>query len=364
MNLNHKPAKTANRMDLRGRMPHRVALLLAAIVFPLIWLGGLVTTYDAGMAVPDWPGTYGYNMFLYPIETWLFGPFDLLVEHGHRLLASLAGSVAIGLVWVTRRVESRAWVKRFAVGLLLLVILQGALGGFRVLFDARVIAKIHGCVGPAVFTAVVAFCVVTSRWWLQAAFRENRSGQSAIGVGLGRWAGAMLTLCFAQLVLGALIRHVSVDASPASFVMLVALHVTVACLIVLGTVIHWIRTRSSKYRGLGIKFSANAVAVLVLVQFSVGLGTWVVKYGWPAWHADSSFAATYIIGEKSFFQMNLVTLHVAVGSLILGFWMVQTLRCLRLNRVFQRAKAVQHVETAGAQSMQPPSRVQEPVVST
>ena len=66
---------------LPSRLPHRVGAVLAMVVFPLIWVGGLVTTYDAGMAVPDWPGTYGYNMSLYPIETWLFGPFDLLVEH-------------------------------------------------------------------------------------------------------------------------------------------------------------------------------------------------------------------------------------------------------------------------------------------
>ena len=65
-----------------SQIPYRIALLLTAVVFPLIWVGGLVTTTDAGMAVPDWPNTYGYNMFSYPIESWLFGPFDLMVEHG------------------------------------------------------------------------------------------------------------------------------------------------------------------------------------------------------------------------------------------------------------------------------------------
>jgi cytochrome c oxidase assembly protein subunit 15 len=64
---------------------HRLTVLIVCLVWPLIWVGGLVTTYDAGMSVPDWPGTYGYNLFLYPYETWLFGPFDLFIEHGHRL---------------------------------------------------------------------------------------------------------------------------------------------------------------------------------------------------------------------------------------------------------------------------------------
>ena len=58
-----------------------MAFLLSAVVFPLIWVGGLVTTYDAGMAVPDWPNTYGYNMFLYPVYDWFFGPWDLFVSN-------------------------------------------------------------------------------------------------------------------------------------------------------------------------------------------------------------------------------------------------------------------------------------------
>ena len=58
--------------------PMRVAKLITFLTFPLIWVGGLVTSTDAGMAVPDWPTTYGYNMFLYPWETWLLGPWDVL----------------------------------------------------------------------------------------------------------------------------------------------------------------------------------------------------------------------------------------------------------------------------------------------
>ena len=80
--------------------PHRWAVVLACATFPLVWVGGLVTTTDAGMAVPDWPSTFGYNMFLYPWQSWLAGPWDLFVEHGHRLLASSVGLMTIGLVIV------------------------------------------------------------------------------------------------------------------------------------------------------------------------------------------------------------------------------------------------------------------------
>ena len=78
--------------------PHRWAVGVACATFPLIWVGGLVTTYDAGMAVPDWPSTFGYNLFLYPWTTWFFGPWDLFIEHGHRLLGALVGLLTIGLL--------------------------------------------------------------------------------------------------------------------------------------------------------------------------------------------------------------------------------------------------------------------------
>ncbi|MEM1304636.1 MAG: COX15/CtaA family protein, partial [Planctomycetota bacterium] len=82
---------------LPGRWTRRLAVLLCGMTFPLICIGGLITTTAAGMSVPDWPGTYGYNMFRYPWQTWLFGPWDLFIEHGHRLLAATVGLVTIGL---------------------------------------------------------------------------------------------------------------------------------------------------------------------------------------------------------------------------------------------------------------------------
>ena len=106
---------------------------LCCATFPLIWVGGLVTTYDAGMAVPDWPSTYGYNLFLYPWTEWLAGPWDLFIEHGHRLLGA-----AVGLL--THRASSSSSgapiagagcaLRRLAA--LALVIVQGVLGGMRV----------------------------------------------------------------------------------------------------------------------------------------------------------------------------------------------------------------------------------------
>src|SRR5438477_1424482 len=131
--------------------PHRLAVALALVTFPLIWVGGLVTTYDAGMAVPDWPGTYGYNLLRYPWQTWLAGPWDLFIEHGHRLLGATAGFIAIALVAVVLITDRRRWLFAASCGALTLVVFQGLLGGARVLLDARLVALLHGCIGPLFF---------------------------------------------------------------------------------------------------------------------------------------------------------------------------------------------------------------------
>src|SRR5258708_9766217 len=91
------------QLAVASRWPHRLAVLLACATAVLLWVGGMVTSMKAGMAVPDWPSTYGYNLFLYPWQTWVYGPWDLFVEHGHRLFASLVGLLTIALmisVWL------------------------------------------------------------------------------------------------------------------------------------------------------------------------------------------------------------------------------------------------------------------------
>lgn len=305
---------------------------MTAIIFPLIWVGNLVTTADAGMAVPDWPNTYGYNLFMYPYREWFFGPWDLFVEHGHRLLAALSGFVAIILVVVTIRSENRRWVRGFAVALLALVVLQGILGGVRVIFDARVLAKVHGCVGPAFFACTVAFCVVTSRWW-QNAIDQRVWPSSPRTI---RWipdvATVLLIASYVQLCLGAFVRHIDDTASPNQFVWLIAAHIVTAILLVIGTLVQFFLTRRSELDAKGLKASINLLSLLIVVQFCLGLGTWVVKWGWPIWFENVDAAANFVITEKSFFQINVVTAHAALGSLILAFWVVHALRTRRLIR--------------------------------
>src|SRR5689334_3772964 len=87
---------------------HRVALLTAAATFPLIFMGGLVTSHGAGMSVPDWPNSYGYNMFAFPISMWKGGIF---FEHTHRLMGSVVGMLSIVLAACAWKMESRRWVR-------------------------------------------------------------------------------------------------------------------------------------------------------------------------------------------------------------------------------------------------------------
>ncbi len=194
--------------------PHRWAVALVCATFPMIWIGGLVTTYGAGMAVPDWPNTYGYNLFLYPWQTWVFGPWKLFIEHGHRLLGTLVGMIS------DRLPGFRLVVPAPPVGALAgrggawrVLSCQGMLGGMRVVLDEVQLAQIHGCVGPAFFAFTVALAVVTSRRWQQA---DSSAAAPAVAK-IERLALIITFLALLQLVLGSQLRHLPAGAGPATF---------------------------------------------------------------------------------------------------------------------------------------------------
>jgi cytochrome c oxidase assembly protein subunit 15 len=305
--------------------PHRLAVALALVTFPLIWVGGLVTTYDAGMAVPDWPGTYGYNLLLYPWQTWVGGPWDLFIEHGHRLLGMTAGLLAIALVAMVLIADRRRWLIAAAACALVLVIVQGVLGGVRVLFDERLVAMVHGCVGPLFFAYLAALIVATSRWWQAAPRMDSPDGQR-----LTRAAWTAAGLAYFQLLLGAVVRHVPLAASPQVFCAALVLHLVVAA--VLAVQVSWTAWQACSVRGVsGLCWQGWALCLLVAVQVLLGVGTYVAKYSWPAWLADYQFAATYVIQEKSLAQSLITTGHVANGSLIL---FVSVLLAMCAARVF------------------------------
>src|SRR5690554_6485033 len=126
-----------------ARFWYTIALYATTVV--LIGWGGFVTSIDAGLAVPDWPTSFNsYDPFNPWPEWWTLTP--VLAEHGHRLLGALVGLLTIGLAVWTWRFDERRWMRRLGFGALVLVILQGTLGGLRVVFASLDLAVVHACV--------------------------------------------------------------------------------------------------------------------------------------------------------------------------------------------------------------------------
>ena len=180
---------------------HLLALLTAAATFPLIFMGGLVTSKQAGLSVPDWPNSYGYNMFLFPIRLWQGGIF---FEHLHRLMATAVGFLAIVLVLAAWKVENRKWVRWLMAGVLGMVIFQGVMGGLRVLLLKLNYAIIHACIAQAFFCLAALAAVVTSKWWIEAPDLSNiaTGSEKLIRVGI-----VAVTVIYSQLIVGAVMRH-------------------------------------------------------------------------------------------------------------------------------------------------------------
>ena len=178
------------------------AVLTALATLALIGIGGLVTSHEAGLSVPDWPTTYGYNMFLFPINKWLGGIF---YEHSHRLLASLVGLMTTILaVWLWLK-DSRQWMHWLGVIAFLLVVAQGVLGGLRVTLHMDSLGIYHATIAQLFFVLTCALALFTSRWWVNlspgAAVIDRRYKNL-------RWLVLATTiLIFVQLIIAAAMRH-------------------------------------------------------------------------------------------------------------------------------------------------------------
>lgn len=303
---------------------HRLAVLLAVTTFPLLWVGGLVTTYKAGMAVPDWPNTYGYNLFLYPWTTWVAGPWDLFIEHGHRLLGALVGMITIGLVVVAWRSTPRGspW-RALSLVALAAVCLQGSLGGMRVLFDQVQLARIHGCVGPLFFAYACALATMSSRHWLSD---ERRATARDVAAPAKLLRVALLTTClvYAQLVVGAHLRHLPIGFSSAAFRVALAAHLFLAAAVAA----HGMLALFAAWRVQGdrsLRAASWGLAALISLQLTLGAATWVVKYNWPAWVPEQTWTTGFTVSAESMVQAIIVTGHVATGALILSLATMTTL---------------------------------------
>jgi cytochrome c oxidase assembly protein subunit 15 len=178
------------------------ALLTAASTAVLIFAGGLVTSTGSGLSVPDWPTSYGWSMFTFPVENWVGGIF---YEHSHRLIASTVGFFILVLAFWLWRVEPRRWVRRLGALALAAVIIQGILGGITVLWylpDPVSIA--HASLAQLVFCMTATIALVTSPGWRR---RYEARGPAPNDPLLQRVALVTLGLIYVQIIVGATMRH-------------------------------------------------------------------------------------------------------------------------------------------------------------
>lgn len=175
---------------------HRFACFCAGSILFLICLGGLVTSHEAGMSVPDWPTTYGYNMFYFPWQDWVGGIF---FEHSHRLVAFGVSTLAL-LLAIALFFQERVWLRWMGGIIPFIFLLEATIGGLRVVLSEDQLGILHGCLAQLLFLAVSLIGLFTSRWWLSQPY----------GVVPTKWPGralAITLLIFAQLVVGATMRH-------------------------------------------------------------------------------------------------------------------------------------------------------------
>ena len=136
-------------------------MFVACLAFLLIVAGGLVTSNNAGLAVPDWPTSFGH---LFKIPKMIGG---VKFEHGHRMIAEFVGLLTIIVAVWTWRADQRRWMRGLTIGAVGGVLIQGILGGLTVLnFLPPAISTAHATVGQTMFCVLAAIAVFTSRSWL------------------------------------------------------------------------------------------------------------------------------------------------------------------------------------------------------
>jgi cytochrome c oxidase assembly protein subunit 15 len=301
--------------DGENPWPHRVALTTAGATFLLILAGGVVTTTGAGMAVPDWPTTFGYNMFLYP---WAKMTGGIFYEHSHRLIGSVVGLLTLALAILLWAVEQKRWVCWLGAAALGAVVIQGVLGGLRVILITEQLALLHGVLAHAFLGLVASLALFTSRAW--------RSPVTPLPVGVaGRlrsWALFVTVATYLQIVLGAVVTHT--DTGLAS-------HVGVATLLSVLVPLLTQRVCSRLAGWVELVRPARFLRLFWMLQLILGLGSYAMELGGPQVPASAFLALAFPVA------------HRLGAGLMLVACLVLTLQVFRVSRSSTRDTAQDHM---------------------
>jgi cytochrome c oxidase assembly protein subunit 15 len=276
---------------LLGRAGHVFAFLAVAFTLPLLSVGGTVTTYRVGLAVPDWPQTFGINMFLY--EFWN-APFGVRVEHTHRLYGAAVGIATLLLAGWFLCFEPRRWLKALGILAVVGVITQGILGGLRVTQISTFLAAVHGAFGQAFFGLLVVLWVLTSKSFrVPWAALEDRDG-------FRLRAFALLGSVMTQIALGGWLRHYGTRGG-------LVCHGLVGLLVWGQGVLFLSRVRKDRQHLARLARSTTAVAAIATLQVVLGFASMLCLLpfdGMPR--------------PVTFYQAVLRTGHQTTGALLLA----------------------------------------------
>jgi cytochrome c oxidase assembly protein subunit 15 len=298
---------------------HRFTIFVAALAFLLIVAGGLVTSNNAGLAVPDWPTSFGH---LFKIPKMIGG---VKFEHGHRMIAEFVGLLTIIVAAWTWFVDKRRWMRLLTIGAVLGVIVQGVIGGIGVkMMLPPWVSSLHAAFGQTMFCTLAAIAVFTGRSWLlepkeKIARKEARP--------LLRHSWMLIGFLYFQLILGAAFRHVwtkwgpsGSNHWPANKIIHAFLYPHILnALLVTGLVLYVsLRTLTRHSSIPNLRRPASWMLYLLITQLVLGISAYVVR------------VIQGVNESQPTMSLVVVTVaHLAVGALILALAVVLTIQAYR-----------------------------------
>ena len=335
--IGSKPGRVRSPDEKSARWLNRFAWFTAVATLLLICSGGMVTSKGVGLAVPDWPTTFGYNMFLFPVSKWIGG---VLFEHTHRLIASTVGFLTIILaVWLWRS-EDRPAVK--TLGLLAVggVILQGILGGLRVTMLKDQIGIFHACLAQAFLGLIVLIAIVTTNSWRSLAPDVDFKKIAAIKT----LAIATTIAIYLQLALGATMRHQHKDLAILDFPTANGAWIPDTSAAALAKINAWRAARAVSdvdavqiwlqmaHRFLAVLIGVGVITLAARIQQVQNASRVPILSGLSIWWVVLFFLQ-FTLGAWTIWSnkaADVATVHVAVGAIMLSFGVSAWAICSRV----------------------------------